>query len=113
VEWNGLDGTDYGQLAYEDIPEGLDPLEWNTYRLTANAITGEVKVYLNEDPDPIEEMLPLFLGIRDTEDWKAYFGDGSGGNAYDGYYDYFIIETGGAYSPTQLPLSKIFGEEEE
>lgn len=111
VEWNGLDGTDYGQLAYEDIPAGLDPLEWNTYRLTANSITGEVKIYLNEDTEPLAQMMPLFMGPRSDENWKASFGDGSGGNAYDGLYDYFIIETGGAYSPADLPLSKIFGEE--
>lgn len=113
VEWDGLDGTDYSQLAYEDVPAGLDPLEWNIYRLTANSITGEVKIYLNEDPEPLEPMMPLYLGIRDSENWKVYFGDGSGGNAYDGIYDYYIIETGGAYSPTDLPLSKILGEEEE
>jgi hypothetical protein len=108
---DGLDGTDYGNLAYEDIPGGFDPLSWNTYRLTAKLLTGEVKIYLNESPDPLAEMSPLFLGPRDSESWRASFGDGSGGNAYDGSYDYFIIETGGAYSPTQLPLSKIFIEE--
>jgi len=111
VEWDGLDGTDYTNLPYEDIPAGLDPLEWNTYRLTANMITGEVKIYLNEDPEPLAPMMPLYLGIRSEENWKAGFGDGSNGNAYDGLYDYFIIETGGAYSPKDLPLSKIFVEE--
>ena len=107
VEYNGLDGTDYSQLAFEDIPAGLDPFVWNTYRLTANRVTGEVHVYLNESKDPLAEMEPLALGIRSSENWKAGFGDGSGGNTYDGEYDYFIIETGGAYSPEDLPLSKI------
>jgi hypothetical protein len=110
VEWNGLDGNGYGQLAYEDIPGGLDPLEWNIYRLTANRITGEVKIYLNESPEPLAEMSPLTMEIRDSENWKASFGDASGGNSYDGAYDYIIIETGGAYSPVDLPLSKILGE---
>jgi hypothetical protein len=108
VEWNGLDGNGYGQLPYEEI--NIDPLNWNTYRLTANRITGEVKIYLNENPDPIPQMTPLFMEIRDSENWKASFGDASGGNSYDGVYDYIIIETGGAYSPVDLPLSKIFGE---
>ena len=108
VEWDGLDGNGYSNLPYEEI--GLDPLGWNTYRLTANRITGEVKIYLNENPDPIPQMTPLFMEIRDSENWKASFGDASGGNSYDGVYDYIIIETGGAYSPVDLPLSKIFGE---
>jgi hypothetical protein len=110
VEWNGLDGNGYGQLPYEDIPGGLDPLAWNIYRLTANRVTGEVKIYLNENPDPLAEMSPLSMEIRDSENWKASFGDASGGNSYDGAYDYIIIETGGAYSPVDLPLSKILGE---
>ncbi len=110
VEWNGLDGNGYTQLPYEEIPGGLDPLAWNIYRLTANRITGEVKIYLNENPEPLAQMMPLFMEIRDSENWKASFGDASGGNSYDGVYDYIIIETGGAYSPVDLPLSKIFGE---
>lgn len=110
VTVNGLDGTDYSNLPYENIPGGLDPLAWNIYRLTANRITGEVNIYLNESPDPLAEMAPLFMGLRDSEAWRARFGDGSGGNTYDGEYDYIIIETGGAYSPEDLPLSKILGE---
>lgn len=104
---DGLDGTDYGNLPYEEISQGLDPMEWNTYRLTANRITGEVKLYVNENKDPLPEMSGLMLGIRSSENWKAGFGDGSGGNAYEGLYDYFIIETGGAYSPEDLSLEKI------
>lgn len=103
---DGLDATDYGNLEYVDIAAGLDPLAWNTYRLTANSITGEVKIYLNENKDPIPQMDALFMSPRDP-DWKATFGDGSGGNSYDGSYDYIIIETGGAYSPEDLSLEKI------
>ncbi|MCF8378740.1 MAG: hypothetical protein K9H49_04130 [Bacteroidales bacterium] len=104
---DGLDGSGYSNLPYEDIAAGLDPLQWNTYRLTANYITGEVKIYLNEAKDPIPEMMPLFMEPRSDPAWKFSFGDGSGGNSYDGSYDYVIIETGGAYSPDDLSLEKI------
>jgi len=106
----GLDGTGWGETQFADIAQGLDPFVWNTYRITANRITSEVKLYLNENPDPLPEFTPLSMETKGSElKYKAGFGDGSGGNSYDGEYDYFIIETGGAYSPEDLPLSKIPG----
>jgi len=112
VTLEGLDGTDHdSEVPYDEIPEGLNPLEWNTYRLTANLITGEVYLYINENPDAFTGMGPMYMGIRSSENWRIGFGDGSGGNAYDGLYDYIVVETGGAFSPADLPMSKIFPEE--
>ena len=105
VESKELDGTDIGAYSYSDHPE-FDPFAWNTYRITANKITGEVLVYLNENKDPVEE-LKSSLEQKSGKGYNLSFGDGSGGNTYDGLFDYIIIETEGAYSPEDLPLSKI------
>ena len=92
----------------EEDPEGLnvDPLVWNTWRVTCNALTGEVQVYYNEMDEPVQT-LATFMELRSDSKYRVSYGDGSGGNRYDGLYDYIIIETGGAYSPVDLPLSKI------
>lgn len=109
VEDVKLDGTDIDQYKYEDDPNGLDPLEWNTYRITINKITNVVKVYVNENTDPIEALISA-LEPKSGKGYNISFGDGSGSNTYDGLFDYIIIETEGAYSPEDLPLSDILEE---
>ncbi len=103
-----LDITGIDGYFYVDDPNGLDPLNWNTYRITCNSISGEVLVYVNENKDPID-VLTTSMEIRADYGRRISYGDGSS-NTYDGLYDYIIVETGGAYSPEDLPLSKILPE---
>lgn len=109
VEDVKLDGTDIDQYKYDDDPNGLDPLVWNTYRITINKITNVVKVYVNENKDPIEALISS-LEPKSGKGNNITIGDGSGGNSYDGLFDYIIIETEGAYSPEDLPLNEIIIE---
>lgn len=109
VEDVKLDITGADQYKYEDDPNGLNPVVWNTYRMTANSITGVVKVYVNENPEPIEELITS-MEDKGNQGYKISWGDGSGSNSYEGLFDYIIVETGGAYSPEDLPLSEILEE---
>lgn len=87
----------------EDETTTFDPTQWNIYRVTCNAITKEIKLYLNEEEEP---QMVHFLSDHGSSP-EVEVGDG-GGNKYESLIDYIVFETGGAYSPADLPLSKIF-----
>jgi len=86
----------------EDENYTYDPTQWNTYRVTCNAITKEIKLYINEEEEP---KLVHFLSDHGSSP-EVEVGDG-GGNKFECLIDYIAFETGGAYSPEDLPLSKI------
>lgn len=111
VEDVKLDISTADEYKYGDDPNGLDPTNWNIYRITANFITDEVKVYVNEDKDPIEALLVSMEDKGSDQGFKIGFGDQSSSNTYEGLYDYIIVEAGGAYSPEDLPLSDILPED--
>lgn len=86
----------------EDEEYEFDPTQWNTYRVTCNAVTQEIKLYINEEEEP---KMVHFLSPHGSSP-EVGVGDG-GSNKYESLIDYFIFETGGAYSPEDLPLDKI------
>ena len=87
----------------EDEEYVFDPTQWNTYRVTCNAITKEIKLYINEEEEP---KMVHFLSDHGSSP-EVEIGDG-GSNKYESLIDYIVFETDGAYSPEDLPLSKIF-----
>jgi len=95
-------GDDVKWKFLEEPGNTYDPTEWNTYRITCNKITREIKLYLNEEPDPrIESTLEGHEGGAQVK-----VGDG-GSNYYECLIDYFAFETSGAFTPEDLPLEDI------
>jgi len=85
----------------EALPD-YDPTQWNIYRITCNKVTREIKLYINEDFEP------FMIGELADHSGGPYVkvGDG-GGKLYECLIDYIAFEAEGAYSPEDLPLSKI------
>ena len=98
-----IKGGEEVKWKFADEPDNtFDPTQWNTYRITCNKVTNEIKLYLNEDPEPkIVDVLYNHGGAAEVK-----VGDG-GSNYYECLIDYFAFEADGAYSPEDLPLSKI------
>ena len=70
-----------------------NPDGWHTYRITYQ--NGTSVVYLDEDPVPF--LSGASTSTNSTNDLR--FGDGSDGNTYGFYLDWFIYDTSGAYAP--------------
>jgi len=97
-----LQGND-GKLDVDYATAGVPkPLDWNTYRLTVNKITGEAKLYVNEETTPV--LINTLMGSGGIG--AVYVGDG-GGKTYECLVDYIAFETEGAYSPEELPIAEI------
>ncbi len=79
----------------------FDPTAWNTYRVTMNKITRSIVLYVNEEQTPVLETT-----LKGNSGDEIDFGDGGGG-LYECLIDYIAIETTGAFTPEDLPLSKI------
>jgi hypothetical protein len=98
-----IKGGDDVKWKFENEPDNtFDPTLWNTYRITCNKVTREIKLYLNEDPEP--RIVSTLEGHSGPAEVKV--GDG-GSNFYECFIDYFAFEANGAYTPEDLPLSKI------
>lgn len=86
----------------EDAEANFDPTAWNIYRITCNKITGEVKVYINEEEEPkVQDIMAGHDGPA-----VVSVGDG-GGNYYECIIDYIVFEAEGAYTSAELPLRQI------
>ena len=76
-------------------PEGFNVTEWHTYRITFDATTGDVALYLEE----VE--IPVLTAITTNAETNSYFrfGDGSNGKSYGALIDWIIFDTTGVYAP--------------
>jgi hypothetical protein len=85
-----IGGGDGGEIP---APEGVNLSDWNIYRLTKSG--GEIKLYLNEDPEPIAQ------GVSATATTQQYFrfGDGNGSHNAGAILDWILWDETGAYAP--------------
>ncbi|MBO8131048.1 MAG: DUF5123 domain-containing protein [Candidatus Marinimicrobia bacterium] len=84
-------------------PDGFDVAEWHVYRVTMEKLNKDsalVKVYLDEDPTPVMTALTQST----TSDNYIRFGDGSSGDSYGAFVDWFIFDLTGAYGPDEAPV---------
>ena len=79
---------------------------FHTFRITKD--TSEVKVYLDENPEPIAEVVTPTTGSNNY----FRFGDGNGSPTMGALIDYVIWNEHGAYSPLELalPASLLVGD---
>ncbi len=71
---------------------------WHTYRITFQ--NGSSTVYLDEQPVPF--LSGVTASANSTNDLR--WGDGSDGNTYGFYLDWFIFDTSGVYAPGEKDI---------
>ncbi len=74
---------------------GITMTDWNIFRFTKTDT--EVRLYVNENPDPILTSVPAAAGSNSY----FRFGDGDNGATMGSLIDWIIWDTTGAYSPAE------------
>jgi hypothetical protein len=89
-----------GQIPLVDGEDIFYPIDtsWHTYRVTV--IQRDVKIYMDEDPEPIIETLTTCV---DEGGNQLRIGKQDRSHPYGGMFDYFLILEGAIYAPGEGP----------
>jgi len=89
-----------GQIPLVDGEDIFYPIDtsWHTYRVTV--IQRDVKIYIDEDPEPIIETLTTCV---DEGGNQLRVGKQDRSHPYGGMFDYFLILEGAIYAPGEGP----------
>jgi len=78
----------------EDL-DGISVADWHTFRASFDAVSGDLKVYMDENATPI------YSGVMTdpSSNYRMRFGDSGLERNHGCYYDWIIIDMSGAYAP--------------